>query len=165
MRVLFVRHGAAVDMSSAPTDRERWLTVEGRRSATSVGRALARLDLPYTCIYTSPLIRAVQTAEILAATQAEFAGPVAVYLPLSSDEGTTAQALEPLDHAADDDVIVMVTHMPKVEVLAGHVCQTQRFASFKTGSACLIRIEGGRGSFQWMLDPQTLELHHPHTVA
>ena len=160
MHVLFVRHGAAVDMSSAPTDRERWLTDEGRRSITSVGKALAKLDLPYTCIYTSPLVRAVQTAEILAATQAKFAGPVEVYPPLSSEEGTTVQALEPLKHAADDDVVVMVTHMPKVEVLAGHVCQMQRFASFKTGSACLVRIEGGRGSFQWMLDPQTLELRY-----
>ena len=158
MRVLLVRHGAAVDMRSAPTDQLRWLTDEGRKSITAVGKALARLDLPYSCIYTSPLIRAVQTAEILAATQAEFTGPIEVYRPLSSDEGATAQALEPLEHAADDDVIVMVTHMPKVKVLAAHLCQMQRFTSFKTGSASLIRIEGGKGSFQWMLDPQTLEL-------
>ena len=158
MRVLLVRHGKAVDMRSAPTDHLRWLSEEGRRSITTVGKTLARLDLPYSCIYTSPLVRAVQTAEILAATQSEFAGPVEVYPPLSSDEGTTAQALEPLEHAADGDVIVLVTHMPKVEVLAGHLCQMQKFASFKTGSACLIRIEAGKGSFQWMLDPRTLEL-------
>ncbi len=157
MEVLLVRHGAAVDTTSAPTDHLRWLTDRGRRSITGVGKALARLDLRYTCIYTSPLVRAIQTAEILAATQADFAGPIEVYTPLSSDEGTTAQALEPLGHAADDDVIVLVTHMPKIEILAGHLCQLQRFGSFRTGSASLIRIEDGKGSFQWMLDPETLE--------
>lgn len=155
MQIVLVRHAAAVDIRSAPTDHLRWITEEGRKSMTEVGKTLARLELMYACIYTSPLVRAVQTAEILAA-QAAFSGPVEVYTPLSSDEGTTAQALEPLEHAADDDVIVMVTHMPKIEVLAGHLCQMQRFASFKAGSACLIRIEGGKGSFQWMLDPQTL---------
>lgn len=158
MKVLLVRHGAAVDMRSVPTDQLRWLTDEGRRSTTQVGRTLASLSPQYSCIYTSPLIRAVQTAEILAATQAGFAGPIEVHQPLSSDEGTTAQALAPLEHAADDDIIVMVTHMPKVETLSGHLCQMERFASFKTGAACLIAIEGGKGSFEWMLDPETLEL-------
>lgn len=158
MQILLVRHGAAVEMTLARTDHLRWLTDHGRRSMTGVGKALARLDLRYSCIYTSPLVRAVQSAEILAATQPEFAGPVEVYTPLSSDEGTTAQALAPLEHAAEDDLIVMVTHMPKIEILAGHLCQMQRFASFKTGSACSIRIEDGKGAFQWMLDPETFEL-------
>ncbi len=156
MRILLVRHGAAVDTRSAPTDDLRWLTDEGRKSMTAVGKALAKLDLHYSCIYTSPLVRAVQTAEILASTQAGFTGPVEVHTALSSDEGTTVQALEPLEHAAEDDVIVMVTHMPKIGVLAAHLCQMQRFARFKTGSACLVGVESGKGSFQWMLDPQTL---------
>lgn len=145
-------------MRSAPSDHLRWLSDEGRRSTMAVGKTLARLSFPYSCIYTSPLVRAVQTAEILAATQSNFSGPVEVHQPLSSDEGTTAQALEPLEHAAEDDIIVMVSHMPKVEVLSAHLCQMQQFASFQTGAACLIDITGGKGSFQWMLDPRTLEL-------
>ncbi len=157
MQVLLVRHGAAVETSLARTDYLRWLTDNGRRSMTGVGRALASLNLQYSCIYTSPLTRAVQSAEILAATQPDFAGPVEVYTPLSSDEGTTAQALAPLEHAGEDDLIVMVTHMPKIEILASHLCQTQRLARFKTGSTCSIRLERGRGAFQWMLNPETLE--------
>jgi phosphohistidine phosphatase len=158
MQVLLVRHGAAVDTTLARIDHLRWLTDHGRRSMTRLGKALASLDLRYSCIYTSPLVRAVQSAEILAATQPDFAGPVAVHTPLSTDEGTTAQALAPLEHAAEDDVIVMVTHMPKIEVLAGHLCQARRPDSFKTGSVCSIRLEDGKGAFQWMLDPETLEL-------
>lgn len=161
MQVLLVRHGEAVDMRSAPTDHDRWLTDGGRQTVTKVGKALSRLDLRYSCIYTSPLVRAVQTAEILAATHPNFHGPLEVQLALSTEAGSTAQALEPLEHSADDDLIVMVTHMPKVGVLAGHLCQLATFPSFQTSAACLLSIERGKGRFQWMLDPETLELRRP----
>jgi phosphohistidine phosphatase len=161
MRVLLLRHAEAVDMRSAPSDHDRWLTDTGRQTATKVGKALARLDLQYSCIYTSPLVRAVQTAEILAATHLAFRGPLEVQTALSSEVGSTAQALEPLEHAADDDLLVMVTHMPKIGVLAGHLCQLPTFPSFQTSSACLLSIEGGKGRFQWMLDPETLEIKRP----
>ncbi|MEM8607549.1 MAG: phosphoglycerate mutase family protein [Myxococcota bacterium] len=158
MRVVLMRHGEAVDTRLAPDDHRRWLTDGGRRSVRGVGTTLAGLDLQFSCIYTSPLVRAVQTAEILAATQPAFDGPIEVHTPLSSDEGTTAQALLPLEHAADDAVIAMVTHMPKVEVLAGHLAGTERFPPFQTAAACLIERVDGVGSFQWMLDPRTLAL-------
>jgi len=148
-------------MRSAPTDHDRWLTDTGRQTVTKVGKALARLELYYSCIYTSPLVRSVQTAEILAATHPGFLGPLEVQSALSSEVGSTAQALEPLGHAADDDLIVMVTHMPKIGVLVGHLCQLATFPSFRTSSACLLSVEGGKGRFRWMLDPETLELRRP----
>ncbi len=148
-------------MRSAPTDHDRWLTDIGRQTVSKVGKALARLDLQYSCIYTSPLVRSVQTAEILAATHPDFRGPLEVQSALSSEGGSTAEALEPLEHAADDDLIVMVTHMPKIGVLAGHLCQLATFPSFGTSSTCLLNIEGGKGRFQWMLDPETLRLKRP----
>lgn len=158
MRVLLIRHGAAVDGGSAFSDHDRWLTEAGRRTVTTVGEMLGRLDLRYACIYTSPLVRAVQTAEILAATQPGFDGPVEVHRALSSDEGTTAQALEPIEQAHRDDLIAMVTHMPKVGVLAAHLGRLAHAPSFSTSSACLLNVEAGRGRLEWMLDPQTLEL-------
>lgn len=161
MQVLLVRHAEAIDIRAAPTDHDRWLTDAGRQTATRVGKALTSHGLRYSCIYTSPLVRAVQTAEIVAATQPGFSGPLEVHAALSSEMGSTAQALEPLEHAGDDDLIVMVTHMPKVGVLAGHLCQLSTFPSFRTSSACLFSIEDGKGRFQWMLDPETLQLKRP----
>lgn len=158
MQVLLVRHAEAVDMRSARTDYERSLTDGGRRTMSEVGEALVKMGLGYSCIYTSPLVRAVQTAEILAATQPGFDGPVEVLAALSTEEGTTAQALAPLDHAGDDDLIVMVSHMPKVGVLAGHLAQLLNAPSFGTAAVCSLRIEAGKGRFEWMLDPDTLEL-------
>lgn len=156
MRVLLVRHGEAVDMRSAPTDTDRWLTNAGRRAVTRLGEALTKLDLRYSCIYTSPLVRAVQTAEILAAVHPDFEGPVEVHRALGSEEGTTAQALAPLAHAHEDDLIVMVTHVPKIGVLVGHLCDLDTAPAFRTASAGLVEIDDGRGRFRWMLDPDTL---------
>ena len=158
MRVLLVRHGEAVGTQTAASDHDRWLTDAGRRTVTTVGEMLGRLDLHYTRVYTSPLVRAVQTAEILTLTHPGFDGPLEVHRSLSSEEGTTAQALAPLDHRGDDDVIAMVTHMPKIGVLAAHLGRLAHAPAFGTGSACLLSLEGGKGRLEWMLDPQTLEL-------
>jgi len=145
-------------MHSASTDHDRWLTDAGRQTVTEVGKTLTQLNLQYSCIYTSPLVRAVQTAEILAMTQPGFHGPLEVNPALASEVGSTAEALAPLDHAAEEDRIVMVTHMPKIGVLAARLGQLARFPAFDTAAVCLVRIEAGRGRFQWMLDPETLEL-------
>jgi len=158
MQVLLVRHAAAVDTGSARTDYERWLSDDGRRTMTKVGEALTTMDLRYSRIYTSPLVRAVQTAEILAATQPGFDGPLEVLSALSTEEGSAAQALAPLDLAAGDELIVMVSHMPKVGVLAAHLGQRATAPSFRTASACLLSLEGGKGRVEWMLDPDTCEL-------
>jgi len=158
MQVLLVRHAAAVDTGSARTDYERWLSDDGRRTMTKVGEALTTMDLRYSRIYTSPLVRAVQTAEILAATQPGFDGPLEVLSALSTEEGSAAQALAPLDLAADDELIVMVSHMPKVGVLAAHLGQRATAPSFRTASACLLSLEAGKGRVEWTLDPDTCEL-------
>ncbi|GAC1536352.1 MAG: histidine phosphatase family protein [Myxococcales bacterium] len=67
-RLYLVRHGIAVDHADpAGPDGSRPLTGKGRRRFARAARAfeqhLGKLDL----ILTSPLVRAVQTAEILAA--------------------------------------------------------------------------------------------------
>ena len=93
-----------------------------------------------------------------APVQPGFDGPLRVHRALSTEEGTTAQALEPLEHAGDDDLIVMVSHMPKVGVLCAHLGRLVHAPSFSPSSVCLLTVDGGKGRVQWMLDPRTLEL-------
>ncbi len=153
-----MRHGEAVDAAEASSDHDRWLTNAGRRTVTTVGEMLSRMDLRYSVIYTSPLVRAVQTAEIFAATQAGFDGPVRIHRALSTEHGTTAQALSPIDGARPEDVFVMVGHMPKIGVLAAHLGKLAHPPAFGTSSVCLVTVEAGRGRAEWILDPQTLQL-------
>ncbi|MGC8529717.1 MAG: SixA phosphatase family protein [Leptospirillia bacterium] len=65
MRVCLVRHGAAADGEFPELLRP--LTLEGRRSVKRLARAISRSVLRVDAIVSSPLTRAVQTAEILLA--------------------------------------------------------------------------------------------------
>ncbi len=64
MPLLLVRHAVAEDAHPLG-DEARALTAEGRAAFRAHARKLARLT-PMTGIVTSPLVRAVQTAELLA---------------------------------------------------------------------------------------------------
>ena len=68
IRIYLVRHGIAVDHEDRGNldDDDRPLTGKGRRRFRRTARAFARLGEPLDFIFTSPLARAVQTAEILA---------------------------------------------------------------------------------------------------
>lgn len=66
MKAVFFRHGPAAPREAGGVDDpERPLTAEGRKKTADAGKGLRALDLGLTSIYTSPLRRAVQTAEIL----------------------------------------------------------------------------------------------------
>ena len=150
MKALIVRHGAAVSPAYADTDAVRWLTPEGRAETIAVGKEIAATGITWTAVYTSPLVRAVQTAETLVQVTG-FTGPVEVHTPLSLDQGTTAQALQPLEHAGDNDVIVLVSHMPKVASLAAHLTDDNNFPGFVTAGAALIDVPSK--TMQWMITP------------
>ncbi len=68
IRLYLVRHGIAVDHEERGelADDDRPLTGKGRRRFRRQARKFARMDEPLDFIFTSPLARAVQTAEILA---------------------------------------------------------------------------------------------------
>src|SRR5215208_5371727 len=61
-----LRHGEAVPHDSKP-DADRELTPRGRRQADAAGAALAALNEEFAACYTSPKIRARETAEIACA--------------------------------------------------------------------------------------------------
>lgn len=67
MRCFFLRHGIAADQDSwSGTDFDRPLTREGRDRMECEARAIDDLDLDLDRIVSSPLLRAKQTAEIVA---------------------------------------------------------------------------------------------------
>jgi phosphohistidine phosphatase len=67
MRCYFLRHGIAVDPEAwSGEDHDRPLTREGRERMESEAKAIERLDLSLELIVTSPLVRARETAEIVA---------------------------------------------------------------------------------------------------
>jgi len=66
LRLHFLRHGDAEPLTAAGSDAERGLTPAGIEELQQVAQVLVRLGLQPDVILTSPLCRAVQTAEIVA---------------------------------------------------------------------------------------------------
>ncbi len=66
MRLWIVRHAPAVDPTAELPDAARALTPKGRERFATAVRGLRRLNASFDLIVHSPLLRAVQTAELLA---------------------------------------------------------------------------------------------------
>ena len=67
MRLYLMRHGIAIDREDpdCPTEEERYLTSKGIDRTRSAAHGLAELKVKPAVLLTSPLVRAVQTGEIV----------------------------------------------------------------------------------------------------
>jgi len=121
VEVFLIRHAAAVDETLELRDPFRHLTPAGREQAKSLGDRLRWHDCSPSHIWTSPLVRAVQTAELVAAGL-QIATAVDVLPQLAPGESARAvkKALEALPADAH---VVLVGHEPGLsgigEVLLG----------------------------------------------
>src|ERR1700677_862079 len=92
MKLYVMRHGPAEDRSDSGQDEDRALTSSGRERVRSVAKLLVDLDERPAVIVTSPLVRAVQTAEIVALTTdlARIKGSVEVRREMSPSGNPSA---------------------------------------------------------------------------
>ncbi len=65
MRLYFLRHGIAEDLSSSDFARE--LTKRGRKRLANAAAVIKRLGIQPAAIFSSPRLRSLQTARIVAA--------------------------------------------------------------------------------------------------
>ena len=66
MKLYLVRHAEAIERSATTPDASRYLTTKGRLSFRRIARRARKAGAVPDVIFTSPLLRSVQTAEILA---------------------------------------------------------------------------------------------------
>ena len=80
-QVYFIRHGIAAERGTSADDDQRPLVNKGIRKTEKIAQRLVELGLQFDGLLTSPLVRAVQTAEILcragAATDYQIFQPLA----------------------------------------------------------------------------------------
>jgi len=156
MRITLIRHGEAGE--DAPRDEERSLTKAGRTEVRRVGQALGRAGVHFGAIVSSPLVRAVQTAEITAAAVG-YRGRVLVsdkLIPDAFPAGVTS-LLTTLANAGKKSV-ALVAHEPVLSRVAAMLLQIGRFPALRKAEAIRIRLPGGAehpGTFRWRIDPKT----------
>jgi phosphohistidine phosphatase len=143
IRIYLVRHGIAVDHAERGDlpDDSRPLTGKGRLRFRRLARAFARLGEPIDRLFTSPLPRAVQTAEILAGALRQ--GDVGVLESLRPGAPPEALLQELAKKAKDAQAIGLVGHDPQMTLLVGLLGEVPQGAQvdFKKGS--IVRIDVG----------------------
>jgi phosphohistidine phosphatase len=145
-----LRHGEAVPHESKP-DHERELTARGARQSIAAGEALARLGLEFAACYTSPKVRALDTARL--ACQALNVEPEERDV-LSNGFGADDARELLLGHDADARVLV-VGHDPSFSQVVHDL--TGGGIDFKKGGVAAVRMQPGGGELIVLLRPRELE--------
>jgi phosphohistidine phosphatase len=109
----FLRHGEAVP-HGATSDADRELTPVGERQAESAGRALARLGVEFDHCFTSPRVRAVDTAR-LACEGLGTNFEIVASMSAGFDAGDLREVLQIQD---GDGPLLFVGHEPDFSQLA-----------------------------------------------
>lgn len=157
MDLILIRHAKAgdADPNTWPDDRLRPLTVVGVSEQRAAARAMKKMGITFDFLVTSPLVRAVQTAEVV----------VEVYKwkepPQVADEigpsCTAAGVAKLLAKFPPDSTVALVGHEPSFSrVAAGFIAPSGEVAiELKKSGVIGIAFEGpaevGAG---------TLEFHH-----
>jgi phosphohistidine phosphatase len=148
-----LRHGEALPHESMP-DPDRALTPRGERQAIAAGAGLARLGVEFAACYTSPKVRARDTAR-LACEALNVQPEEAAVLGDGFEQDDALELLLGHDDDDDDARVLLVGHDPSftrvVEALTG------ARVDFKKGGVAAIVIERGRGELLLLLRPRELE--------
>jgi phosphohistidine phosphatase len=158
MLLYIVRHAWAGD-PQASNDDLRPLTDDGRKRFARMARRMVEAGVAPRLIATSPLVRCVETAQILAS---EIADSQIVKLNSLCPGGDWDALLHwTAGHAADHDQIAWVGHVPDVNHLtAALIGQGASSIHFAKGAVAAIEFEDrpafAQGELRWLVTAKLL---------
>ena len=148
-----MRHAEAVDETLSLRDPYRHLTPIGRKQARALGDRLRWHDCVPTRIWSSPLVRAVQTAELLATGLAcETAIEI---VPDLSPDGASRDVVAAIRELSTDAAVMLVGHEPSISAIGALIADAKDFAALDKAQA--VRIVDGivRWRFAWDAEAPT----------
>ncbi len=163
MQLYLIRHAIAVDRAAHVNlpDSQRALTEVGIEKMNKHARALKKLGVEFEVVLTSPLLRCVQTAELVGDVlgcrekieRCETLAP-----------GCDLAALEPaLAEHRTVMRLALVGHNPDFENLASELMGAERGSvRFKKGAVCRVDVTQTKphlgGELVWHLTPKLLRM-------
>ena len=154
-----VRHALAAERGDDwPDDAKRPLTTNGVSRFREVVEGLAWFDVGLDEIYSSPLVRARQTADLLSAG-IDGQPPVRTLEQLSPGH-EVADVIAELAKRVKRRRVALVGHEPDLGELAAALLGASRALAFRKGGVCRIDVDriapSTPGSLIWFLPPKIL---------
>jgi phosphohistidine phosphatase len=163
MKLLVVRHAVARERgefaATGLPDDFRPLTDAGRRRMRRAARGLHRLVPALDVLASSPLLRARQTAEILAD---RWAGHEIAAVGELAPESQPDALVPWLRGHRPASTVAVVGHEPHLGFLVGWLLAGRHvsFLELKKGGACLLEFDdpasAGGATLRWVMEPRHL---------
>ena len=154
--IILLRHGIAEDPSAGKPDEERSLTAEGHARIKQIALGVERVFPKANAIYSSPLVRATQTA--LWVSKA-YRSRVQVTTTDALMPGATTADFLSLVASIKERRTIIVGHEPNLSdnlrALLG--VEESRTIELKKGGCYGVRLRGdGSALLEWLLPPRLL---------
>jgi phosphohistidine phosphatase len=163
MDLLVIRHAVAGDRDTfaktGKRDELRPITEEGTRKMLRAAQGLRRIVDHVDYLATSPLVRARQTAQIVAD---ELGISVGEKTDVLSPEAKPAQFAQWLESHRSREVVAIVGHEPHLSTLITWLVSgvEESRVELGKGGACLLTLDGrprkGCARLRWLLTPRQL---------
>lgn len=138
--IFLIRHATAIDETVTLRDPHRHLTAEGRAQARALGDRLRWHDCEPTHLWSSPLVRAVQTAELVALALNSTTTVESV--PALAPDGHPRDVAAALAKLPDDALVMLFGHEPNLSMLGGLLVGDLELGAIAKAEA--LRIHNGR---------------------
>ncbi len=167
MEIYLLRHGQAVELETAnvKTDFDRSLTPKGKRVIKNVARAMRLMEVAIGLVLSSPLVRAKQTASIVARTlKLQDRVMLADELVVGASQKKLINRLRRID--PPPEAVLLVGHEPYLSRLVSVLVTGRADAaiSIKKGSLCKLSVDrlrfGRCARLDWLLTPAQMALMH-----
>jgi phosphohistidine phosphatase len=157
MQLYLLRHGIAEDAGPRTPDARRELTDKGRSKLSAVLTLAHRAEIRPELILSSPLVRAVQTAQM--AREALGVEAPVEQTALLVPEGSPQKVWEELRGLRNLDAVLLAGHEPLLSTLAAWLLGVPQL-QIHMSKAALVCIElkaihgEPHGVLNWMITPK-----------
>ncbi len=154
MEVYLLRHGIAEDGGPDKPDADRALTTDGRRKLRHVLELSSEVNVDPSLILTSPLRRAMQTAEI--ARSVLKCKNALISCKALAPGGSVEQVWDEVRAHRQETALLLVGHNPQFAELAGYFLGARELrVDFKKGAILRVDFDSfsarPHGTLRWYL--------------